>query len=135
MIAGFIAPDSEPEQKYFREKVNNTIAAQEGLFNITTGHFNASAAWTFGNTTMRNVNVATIAGSSNSNPLPLLGEFGDAGGADPCTGNTDCTDRFVSSTVSYYSSPWMDNYWYVAFGWANEFGYQADAVNAVQFKA
>jgi hypothetical protein len=135
MIAGFIAPDSHPEKLYFQEKVNHTLAAKEGFFNVTTGHFNGSTAWTFGNTTMRSANVATFSGSSSNNPIPLMGELDSGFEADPCTANTDCTDRFVSSTVSFYSSPWMDNYMHLVTGWAGELGYQSDAVNAAAYRS
>ncbi len=37
--AGFVSPDGSPEKAYFTEKVNNNIAVEEGVMNITTGSF------------------------------------------------------------------------------------------------
>ncbi len=108
--AAFLAPDGSPEQKYFIQKLNNSLAAYEGEHNITDGAFydpTPGSKWEWGNS------VHAVFGP---NPLHIMYE-----------GST--SNKILigldTSVVSAGGAPWMFNFWYICMGHINELGFSS----------
>ena len=106
--AAFLAPDGSPEQMYFTQKLNNSLAAYEGEHNITDGAFydpTPGSKWEWGNS------VHAVFGP---NPLHLMYEGS--------TSNKILLDM-DTSVVGAAGSPWMFNFWYICMGHIEELGF------------
>jgi hypothetical protein len=102
--AWLVAPDSGPEQAYFNDKLQNSIAAFEGERNIPLSDTSRQAVWTW----------ASGRGDVNG-PSPL--HFWDKG--DPQFIESPMrTDNFIS----YAWSPWEESYLFCTFGLARDAG-------------
>ena len=106
--AAFLAPDGSAEQKYFTQKLNNSLAAYEGEHNITDGAFydpTPGSKWEWGRS------VHAVFGP---NPLHLMYE-----------GSTSnkVLIGLDTSVVGAGGSPWMFNFWYICLGHMNELGF------------
>jgi len=106
--AAFLAPDGSPEQRYFTQKLNNSLAVYEGEHNITDGAFydpTPGSKWEWG----RSVHTAT-----DPNPLHFIAE-----------GNSGLLQGLDASVVSAGESPWMFNFWHICMGHIKELGFAA----------
>ena len=121
--AAFVAPDGTPEKAQFVQKVNNNIAVQEGIYNITgsplysactTNPYNAAtekSKWCWGNKTASQ--GPDFTGSIN---YPNLGFIS--------YGEPNCHDYVVSNPqANYCVLTWQEHMLYAVWGHLNELGF------------
>jgi uncharacterized membrane protein len=116
--AAFLAPDSDPEQQYFKDKLLNNLAMQEGVHGIaqdvTTGVTNPAdltASWTFGRDRNENSQAtSTPTGYQMSSPSPLGAWQNDSASAsyaqnETYLANASLRDAQASFQENYVSMP------------------------------
>jgi len=118
--SAFISPDGSPEKAYFETLINDAIAAEEGVRNITTTSFNGTPIWSFGR---RYAALASETSFGPSGTIPPQHQFtiGSANFNQSAYG----LDQTVSSKASSLFE--MDYMLYV-LGRATEMGYPTNAL-------
>jgi hypothetical protein len=111
--AAFITPDGLPEKTYFEALINDEIASEEGLRNITGTVFQGNASWNWGRNTMA---PAWHMGSGDG--LPPLHQWrrGDSSFAQSGYG-------IDTTTTAEAISLFEQDYLMVALGRGQELGY------------
>jgi hypothetical protein len=130
-----ISPDSSPEHSYYDLLVNDTLAAFEGERNITTGAYNGTAMWNWGNqfaaanycTTHSGVGlwcVNAINGVQNGAPTAIHFWVPDGGYPGNNLGGYPQDTSFAGGSTS----PWMVQYVIYALGRAKDLGYPSQGL-------
>jgi hypothetical protein len=115
--AWLVSPDATAEKDYFYDKLQNTIAAMEGMNNITISDSSRQSSWNWGASNFRD--------SSGPSPLHMWYAGDPSFIEDPMR-----SDGFLGSAWS----PWEESYLFSTWGMARDFGL-ANAGDPLQWGA
>jgi len=114
----FITPDGLPEKTYFETLINDGIANQEGVLNITSTQFKGNAIWNWGAAARSGDACTLFPPDGTLSPLHLF----NAG----CPALLD--NDIDSSVAGWAASMFEEDYLLVALGRGKELGYPTSAI-------
>jgi hypothetical protein len=122
--AGFVSPDSQPEQAYFKDKIANNLAMWEGVQNVTLTDNTRATHWNWGRSTRSGNPYWQSRTGQQPSPIGQWSQGIPEAVQDPLK---------LDGSLEAATSPWEEHFMLVNLGMAKHYGY--DTTNLLRFMA